>query len=93
MCLSVPAKIVSIAGTTATVDVAGNTREADITMIEDARVGEYVLLHAGFAIGRYSEADALKTLALWREMGEAREEDLGPRGAPRDGSADGKGTG
>ncbi|MHC4252051.1 MAG: HypC/HybG/HupF family hydrogenase formation chaperone [Planctomycetota bacterium] len=91
MCLSVPAKIVSIEGTTATVDVAGNTREADVTMIEGARVGEWVLLHAGFAIGRYSEEDALKTLALWREMGEAREADLGGRGAPHDGSTDGHG--
>ena len=78
MCLSVPAKIVSMEGSVATVDVAGNTREADVSMIEDARVGEYVLLHAGFAIGRYSEEDALSTLALWREIGEALEENLGP---------------
>jgi hydrogenase expression/formation protein HypC len=91
MCLSVPAKIVSLEGATAVVDVAGNTREADVTMIEDARVGEWVLLHAGFAIGRYSEEDALKTLALWQEMGKAREEELGPRGASRDGSAEGHG--
>ncbi len=88
MCLSVPAKIVSLDGTTAVVDVAGNTREADVTMIEDARVGEWVLLHAGFAIGRYSEEDALATLALWREMGAAREEDLGPRDGPREASAE-----
>ena len=71
MCLSVPARIVSIAGTAATVDVAGNTREADVSMIDAPRVGDYVLLHAGFAIGRYDEEDALKTLALWRELAEA----------------------
>jgi hydrogenase expression/formation protein HypC len=93
MCLSVPAKVVSLEGTTATVDVAGNTREADVSMIEGARVGDWVLLHAGFAIGRYSEEEALKTLALWREMATAREEDLGPQGVPADRSADGKGTG
>ena len=71
MCLSVPAKIVSIEGTKATVDVAGNTCEADVTMIEDARVGDYVLLHAGFAIGKYDHEDALKTLAFWREIADA----------------------
>jgi len=78
MCLSVPAKIVSMEGFVATVDVAGNTREADVSMIEDARVGDYVLLHAGFAIGRYSEEDALETLALWREMAGVPEDDIAP---------------
>ena len=68
MCLSVPAKIVSIKDRLAVVDVAGNTREADVSLIENAAVGDYVLLHAGFAIGRYDEEDALKTLALWREL-------------------------
>ena len=82
MCLSVPAKIVSLEGTTAAVDVAGNTREADVSMIEGARVGDYVLLHAGFAIGRYDHDDAVETLAFWRELAEAREEDLGARGGP-----------
>jgi len=79
MCLSVPAKIVSMEGSVATVDVAGNTREADVTMIEEARVGDYVLLHAGFAIGKYDHDDALETLALWREMAGVREDDLAPR--------------
>jgi len=79
MCLSVPAKIVSLEGAIATVDVAGNTREADVSMIEDASIGDYVLLHAGFAIGKYDHEDALETLELWREMAAAREDDLAPR--------------
>jgi hydrogenase expression/formation protein HypC len=87
MCLSVPAKIVSIEGTTATVDVAGNTREADITMIEGARVGDYVLLHAGFAIGKYDHEDALKTLALWRELTETGPSEDSARERPQENEA------
>ncbi len=87
MCLSVPAKIVSIEGTKATVDVAGNTCEADVTMIEDARVGDYVLLHAGFAIGKYDHEDALKTLALWREISGAESVEETSRETPRKGEA------
>ena len=83
MCLSVPAKIVSIDGPVATVDVAGNTREADITMIEGARVGDYVLLHAGFAIGRYDQEDALKTLAFWREIADADSSEGSARKKPQ----------
>ena len=80
MCLSIPARIVSLDGGQAVVDVAGNRREADVSLVEDARVGDYVLVHAGFAIGKYDEEDALRTLALWREMGEAERGDLGQEG-------------
>ncbi len=76
MCLAIPAKVIDIDGTTARVDMAGNVREADLTLLPDARVGEYVLLHAGFAIGRYDEETALATLRDFEDVARlAAEED------------------
>ena len=74
MCLAVPAKVIEIEGSVARVDVAGNVREADLTLLPEVKVGEYVLLHAGFAIGRYDEETALATLRDLEEMARAMEE-------------------
>ena len=68
MCLSIPAKIVELKGTAATVDVLGNRREADVTLIDEPAVGDYVLLHAGFAIQTMSAEDAAESLKIWEEM-------------------------
>jgi hydrogenase expression/formation protein HypC len=62
MCLAVPAKIREIDGTLARVDLAGNVQEADLTLLPEAKIGDYVLLHAGFAIAVYDEETALQTL-------------------------------
>ena len=69
MCLSIPAKLVKIDGNVATVDVMGNQREADLTLIEDPQVGDYVLLHAGFAIETMTAEDAAESLRIWEELG------------------------
>jgi hydrogenase expression/formation protein HypC len=74
MCLSIPARIVSIDGSTAQVSAGGSLFRAGIQMIHDPRVGDYVLLHAGFAIQKISEKDALETIRLIREMNELGEE-------------------
>jgi hydrogenase expression/formation protein HypC len=71
MCLAVPAKVTAINGPVAEVDVMGNRTSADISVIEDVRVGDYILVHAGLAIQKYDEAEALETLALFRELAEA----------------------
>ena len=55
MCLAVPVQILEIKDETAVVEIAGNFREVNICLIENPRVGEYVLLHAGFAIERVDE--------------------------------------
>jgi len=70
MCLSIPAKILEIHGETATVSVGGNRYTAGLQMLEDAAPGDYVLLHAGFAIQKISDQQARETLDLLREMGE-----------------------
>ncbi len=68
MCLSIPAKIVSINGDMAEVSSGGALFTAGIQMIHDARIGEYVLMHAGFAIQKISEEDASVTLKLLEEL-------------------------
>jgi len=64
MCLAVPVKIVEIEGNRATIDFAGNRRRASLMLVPEAKVGDYVLLHAGFAIALLEEADALESLKL-----------------------------
>jgi len=68
MCLAIPAKILKIENNLAEVDMAGVKRQADIRMISHIKVGEYVLIHAGFAIERIGEKEAEETLQLLREM-------------------------
>jgi len=64
MCLAVPVKVVEIEGNRGTVDVAGNRRSASLVLVPQVQVGDYVLLHAGFAITVLEEADALESLKL-----------------------------
>jgi len=68
MCLSIPAKIVSIDGTMAEVSAGGAIFSAGLQMIEDVRVGDYILLHAGFAIQKINEKEAEETIRLFEEM-------------------------
>ena len=68
MCLAIPARILRIKGNLAQVNLAGVNREADIRMVSNVRVGEYVLIHAGFAIEKIGKKEAEKTLQLLKEM-------------------------
>jgi hydrogenase expression/formation protein HypC len=68
MCLSVPAQIVSMDGEFAMVSVNGALFRAGIQMIEDPQPGEYILLHAGFAIQKISDQEAEETLSLLHEI-------------------------
>ena len=68
MCLSIPAKILSINGKMAEVSAGGSIFKAGLHMIEDARPGDYILLHAGFAIQKLSEEEAAETLRIIEEM-------------------------
>ncbi len=73
MCLAVPAKILSINGDSAMIELGGTQREASLMLLEDASVGDWVIIHAGFAIEKLSEEDAQQTFALLREIMEADE--------------------
>jgi hydrogenase expression/formation protein HypC len=69
MCLAVPGKIVKIAESfMALVDLAGVEREVSLELVPEAKEGNYVLIHAGFAIQLIDEEEALKTLELFKEM-------------------------
>ena len=68
MCLAVPAKIISIKDNIAQVDMAGTSTRASLTMTPEARVGDYVLLHTGYAINVIDEEEAQETLKIFREL-------------------------
>ncbi len=68
MCLSIPARIVSIKGDMAEVSAGGTIFKAGLQMIRDAKPGDYILLHAGFAIQKISEEEAEETLRIFREI-------------------------
>ena len=68
MCLAVPARIETIEGETAMVSIGGNRIKASLSLIEDAKVGEYVLIHAGFAIAKYTADEAAESLTEWGRL-------------------------
>jgi hydrogenase expression/formation protein HypC len=71
MCLAIPAKVVSVRQEKARVDFGeGVLREVNVTLVK-AKVGDYVLVHAGYAIQVLDEKEALETLELWNEILEA----------------------
>lgn len=67
MCIAIPSKIVKIEKNMATIDVDGAKREASLLLLDDPKVGDYVIVHAGFAIHKINEADALESLKLMRK--------------------------
>ncbi len=67
MCLAIPSKIVNIDNNMAILDVDGVRREASLLLLEDAEVGDYVIVHAGFAINKVDETAALETIRLLKE--------------------------
>ena len=71
MCLSLPAKVLKVEGDMAEVSVGGAVFRAGVQMVEEVGPGDYVLLHAGFVIGKMKEEEALETLRLLDEIGGA----------------------
>ncbi|MCE5346676.1 MAG: HypC/HybG/HupF family hydrogenase formation chaperone [Bacteroidales bacterium] len=71
MCLSMPARIVSIVGSKAEVSVGGTIFKAGLQLVENVKVGDYILLHAGFAIQKISEKEAAETLQILKEMNDS----------------------
>ena len=68
MCLAIPVQIKKINKDTAIIDADGLEKEASLALLPQAGVGDYVLLHAGFAIQKINEADALESIKIWNEL-------------------------
>jgi len=68
MCWAVPTRLTEIDGETGKVEIGGTVREIGLQLCPDARVGDYVLIHAGFAIQKVDEEEARETLDLLAEM-------------------------
>jgi hydrogenase expression/formation protein HypC len=74
MCLAIPAKVVSVKEDKARVDFGeGVLREVNVALVK-AKVGDYVLVHAGYAIQVLDEKEAQETIRLWNEILEAEAE-------------------
>ena len=67
MCLAVPAKIISIEDQMGTIDMAGVHKKVSLILLEDAEVGDYIIVHAGFGIHKIDEEVAMESLRILRE--------------------------
>ncbi|HWQ41183.1 MAG TPA: HypC/HybG/HupF family hydrogenase formation chaperone [Desulfosporosinus sp.] len=74
MCLAIPAKVVTMEGSMAKVDMMGNIRLVSVLLVPEVLIGEYVLVHAGFAIGIIDDESAKETEELLLEVAYAYEE-------------------
>ena len=70
MCLAVPAKVIKVKGERAEVEIGGIKREASLSLVADQgiSVGDYVLIHTGYAITKVDEAEAKSILKTWRDV-------------------------
>lgn len=75
MCLAIPMKIVAKEGFSATVEAEGVSREINLRLLENAQVGDFVLVHAGFAIEKIDEQEAKETLDLMQHIARLQDED------------------
>jgi hydrogenase expression/formation protein HypC len=73
MCLAIPALIKKIEGKEAEVDIGGISRRISLWLTPDAKVGDYVLLHTGYAINILDQKEAEETLRLFEQIAEAAE--------------------
>ena len=74
MCLAIPAEIISMEGEMAKVSIGGTIINASLQLLENPKIGEFVLLHSGFAIERLSKEEAEETLRLFKELGEINDQ-------------------
>jgi hydrogenase expression/formation protein HypC len=77
MCLAIPSKITKIENEMAVIDVDGVQRQASLLLLSDVEVGDYVIVHAGFAIQKIDETAARETLKLLKEAAAQYESQFG----------------
>ena len=70
MCLAIPARVVALpAPDVARIDLGGVQKEISLALVEDVHLGDYVIVHVGYALTKLDPEEAAKTLALFEEMG------------------------
>ncbi len=69
MCLAIPMKLVKIEGNKGIVELSGVKKEVSLDLLGEVEIGDYLIIHAGFAIEKLNEEEAKKTLAIWEEIG------------------------
>ena len=74
MCLSIPAKVLSVEGNMARASVGGAIVNASLHLVDDVIPGDYILIHTGFALQKISEEEALETMRLFEELNKANGE-------------------
>ena len=73
MCLAIPARVVELLpGPQAVVDLSGVRKQVSIALLDDAQLGDYVIVHVGYAIGKIDPEEAERTLALFAELASAQ---------------------
>jgi len=83
MCLAIPALVVDILdGDRAVVDLGGVRKDISLALVENVAVGDYVIIHVGFALQRLQVEEAERTLALFRQLGSEALEAEAAQGAP-----------
>jgi hydrogenase expression/formation protein HypC len=85
MCLGIPGRVVEIGGDgilrTGRVDFAGTVKDVCLAYVPEVRVGQYVIVHVGFAISMVDEAEALRSLEILAQMGDLLRQELAPEEA------------
>lgn len=69
MCLAIPAQVVEIDGDNGIVDMGGVRKEISLSLVEDVALGDYVIVHVGYALNKLDPEEAERTLALFAELG------------------------
>ena len=76
MCLAIPGKILNIDGNSALIDFDGIKQKVIIALIQNPKVGKFVIVHAGYAIEMIDEKEALEAIEQWKEIAEEQNLDL-----------------
>ncbi len=80
MCLAIPMKVIAIEGNQALAEVGRTVYRANLDLLNDVHLGDYIIVHAGFAIEKLDEDAALESLAVWNEIAEKEENRRAKRG-------------
>lgn len=75
MCLAVPMKLISIEGTAGIAEQGDVSIPVNLMLMETLKIGDYIIVHAGFAIQKMSEEEALETIEIYREYYQAQTSD------------------